>query len=375
MFLMLVCVSCGSEIEDQQLEEPVAGIDLTIPLADTRAEDGSTGTLDLSKLYLATYERKTGAKIDDIVIAGAINTSREGSNVLPDAILNSSNFGGLLSVHLPYDKYKECIKSEDSEKGLLFVAFYLPGLEDKTFGINTFTTPATLAEVSTAVTAAYTLSYPGSGSTDTPAVWQPANDMEVPMSGVLDVTSALKAYNPVLWNKHNPMFLNNDPLVLIRAMAKVTVEGTVDSSVTSDPNFITGVDLLTKTKGTLLFDPTTLVKDGNNYVVNKPLEATGDNRWIEGVVDENGKYEFYTFERDFSKNSERGVMRVHWNGHEDKIFDFKNYASGANQDIAPWNGILRNYHYQFSIKKPADQEFQIQVKIEKWTVYDYEEKI
>lgn len=366
--------ACSSDTDS--VNDPVStdGIYLSLPLSMTRADVDNFDKLSgVDNLYISVYDKKTGDKIDDIVKDGKINTSMKGYNDHKDQnkIAVDGKYGILLSAFLPYNDYKKYLEANNDE-GVYFAAFYLPGANN--FGIDAtvgFSAPANIADLYDATKSAYTGSLLSMPNVSDGSVWLPATEMDIPMAGVLDVTTALKSYDTTHWNRFNPMLLDHDPLILIRSMAKVVIK----NGETDDSQFLTGAAFKTITKGTLIADLKNISAD--NTVVTKATQASvADIDVLKEVNEAKQQYVFYTFERDLSgvgiDDAARQLIELTWEGHGTKKFAFKNYKD--NNVTAPeWQGVLRNHEYTFTIKKPKDGNIRVDVAVKKWEVYNYED--
>lgn len=365
-FTLLGLTACSSDDAVPEKEVKADAIALTIPLSSTRGSENATSLMD--KMCIATYDEQ-GHLIETIYKDGEFIKDQSGISAF-DGVYELKG-ETVMSVRLPMDVYEEYTSREIGEHyGIKFAAFYLPEgstqFQTPAESGETFEVPDNLNKLNTEIESYYTLNFPTEGN----EVWQPEDDLHIPMAGVLDVTSAVENYDPALWSENNPMFLNNDPLVLIRSMAKVTIVNGNDKT----GKFLTGAKFKTSQTGSLLPDFDKIVVEGTDTKVNEvTLPELVKEYWQEDnkAADQ---YVFYTFERDLSGAHDRNLISVSWAGHGEKIFEFKP-KDLAEQAKAEWQGILRNHSYQFTIIKPADQNVQVEVKVEKWDTYDYEEKI
>ena len=368
-FTLLGLTACSSDDAVPEKEVKADAIALTIPLSSTRGSENATSLMD--KMCIATYDEQ-GHLIETIYKDGEFIKDQSGISAF-DGVYELKG-ETVMSVRLPMDVYEEYTSREIGEHyGIKFAAFYLPEgstqFQTPAESGETFEVPDNLNKLNTEIESYYTLNFPTEGN----EVWQPEDDLHIPMAGVLDVTSAVENYDPALWSENNPMFLNNDPLVLIRSMAKVTI-------VNGD-HFLTGASFKTAVNGTLLPDLTSIVKEGIDTKVNKVTVSTkpefmADFDSFQKINGEEDEYVFYTFERDFSglnaDDNARKIMTLTWEGHGDQTFSFKNYDTGNLQDPV-WQGILRNHSYTFTVKKPENGKVHVDVNVEKWSVLDYED--
>ncbi|MDE6226669.1 MAG: hypothetical protein K2M63_04030 [Muribaculaceae bacterium] len=365
-FTLLGLTACSSDDAEPAPKKETKGIALTIPLSSTRSGDDVTP--DMKNMVIATYD-EGGHLIETIWKDNQFSKSKSPASEF-DKVYEVSKYGTVMSVVLPMETYEEYTSREIGEHyGIQFAAFYLPEPTSFMTGETgeTFEVPDDLSKLNTAIEEAYTLNFPSVSE----GVWvADADGSNIPMAGVLDITSAVENYDPALWSENNPMFLNNDPLVLIRSMAKITIKNGNDEP----GKFLTGAKFKTSQTGSLLPDFDKVVVEGSDTKVNEvTLPELVKEYWQEDnkAADQ---YVFYTFERDLSGAHDRNLISVSWAGHGEKILEFKPEKL-ADQSKAEWQGILRNHSYQFTIIKPADQDVQVEVKVEKWDTYDYEEKI
>lgn len=370
-------MSCSSD-ESEPAPSPIDrvpsaqtdGIALTIPLSSTRTGDDASSLID--KLSIVAYD-EGGHLIETILKNGGFVKEKSGGETEFDNIEEIPGYGTVMSVMLPKEQYGQYTvddRASGGHYGIKLVAFYLPDEGTKFSVDKDFDAPDNLNKLNSEIETYYTLTFPGVGEN----VWKPTDENQIPMSGALDITNAVCNYDPHLWNENNPLFLNKDPLVLIRSMAKVTIK--------SEDNFLTGAQFKTAVNGTLLPDLDHVVKDGADIKVDKATVpatedfTTGFNAFqkINGEEDE---YVFYTFERDLTDKAAddeaRKLMKLSW-GDEEKTFSFRNYTSGNLKDPV-WQGILRNHSYTFTIKKPENGNIEVKVSVDKWESFDYDENI
>ena len=218
-FTLLGLTACSSDDAEPEKEVKADAIALTIPLSSTRGSENATSLMD--KMCIATYDEQ-GHLIETIYKDGEFIKDQSGISAF-DGVYELKG-ETVMSVRLPMDVYEEYTSREIGEHyGIKFAAFYLPEgstqFQTPAESGETFEVPDNLNKLNTEIESYYTLNFPTEGN----EVWQPEDDLHIPMAGVLDVTSAVENYDPALWSENNPMFLNNDPLVLIRSMAKVTI--------------------------------------------------------------------------------------------------------------------------------------------------------
>ncbi|MDE6793386.1 MAG: hypothetical protein K2J48_09930, partial [Muribaculaceae bacterium] len=278
-------------------------------------------------------------------------------------MLEVDNYGTVMSVMLPNEKYEQYTiddRATGGHYGIHLVAFYLPTDGTKFNGEEDFNAPDDLSELNSKIKENYILNFPADGD----GYWKEADEMNIPMAGSLELTSAVQNYDPILWNENNPMFLNNDPLMLIRSMAKVTIK--------SEDNFITDASFTTANHGTLLSE--NVGSDGKVTAVTLPTDesATGYTSFFKEPTliqksngEDNNSFVFYTFERDLTNSNNKDLIEVFWDGHGSKKFDFKP-TSQADESKNEWKGILRNHSYTFTVKKPENSDIQMEVKVKEW---------
>lgn len=231
-------------------------------------------------------------------------------------------------------------------------------------------------------------------------VWAPnGTDKQIPMSGVLQLTSAYmdEHYNETVFG-HTPMRLPDIPLQ--RVMAKIIIE---------DPdNIIESAELKTPTKGALLpffdsiLDETKMEParpaGGTEYVWQKLTTPNGKNG-------EMNQYIFYTFEDSFltygadgksngikaATHVDREIIRLHANAdsglqgnratttvnfapHTDRVATGSGDALMA-ADNGLWRGVMRNTVYTFRVYRPSAGNVDILVSAEPmpWIHHDKED--
>ncbi|MDE6576617.1 MAG: hypothetical protein K2K58_00390 [Muribaculaceae bacterium] len=385
LILSMGMTACSSDDNEPAQAKPLPkGIALTIPLSETRAaDDGFTLTGEQrNSLFIATYDND-GNLIETIVSNGKIDRkfNEEGKDAFRcefDKIREVGEFGTVLSVYLPYKEYQKY------KNGLKFAAVYLPEMnsfissEDGT--TVSFEAPSNLSDLYAEVENAYTLQLPEG---DNGSVWFPVdhNENNIPMAGLLDITNAVNSYDPKLWNESNPMFLNNDPLQLERAMAKVIVEeGANELGV----GHFSEVRFDTPNKGTLMASPEVWTA-GQHVTGITPVGEVDPvtQTIIPTTFGATRTFEFYTFETLFDDDSSREIIHIDWKNSETSTKETKdvkfnyypNFDSNGNDqnrdsefgpDANCWKGILRNHLYHFTINRPEKQAPQINVKVEEW---------
>ncbi|MDE5976160.1 MAG: hypothetical protein K2G69_06400 [Muribaculaceae bacterium] len=362
--------ACSSDDAAPQVQGDPSGIALKIPLSSTR---GDKAEFDLGNLYIATYD-KEGKLIETLVEKGAINRGLEPENDLEkekfkfDNIEYLGDFGTLLSVYLPNSRYKYY------KSNLQFAAFYLPEIDSFISAGEgespEFRIPDSLSDLYKDVEDVYRMNHPGNGG-----VWvlPDGNENNIPMAGLLDVSSALSQYDPNMWSVNHPMYLSQDPLLLERAMAKVIV------NQSAGVGHFSKVTLKTPVQGTLLADITdedvkwpladhvqapTVIPD--NEMFKQTLTATDDRT---------ARFVFYTFESAFEKDEDRNLIEIEWvntNGDTKSVTCAVKHYNNGQADAYYWNGVLRNHIYEFSIKRPGAITPDIELKVKEWGHDRYE---
>ena len=375
---LLGLTACSSDDADPAPKKETKGIALTIPLSSTRsADDGFSLDEDQRKsLFIATYDNN-GKLIETIVENGEINTSKFGYDAEFDKIDEIGSFGTVLTVVLPTKEYGD-------KDGIQFAAVYLPEMvSGDGNAIASFTAPETLSELYATVENAYTLSMP-----ENSGVWEPVDnsEMNIPMAGILDISSAVEGYDPILWNKDNPMFLNNDPLQLERAMAKVVItEG-------EGVGYFSKVGFDTPHQGTIMPDMSVWpsfghVTEATPVLSSETFEELNFTQIYEPAR-EDKDFVFYTFETTFddADDSTRELIHIEWKNatsadHDPVAKDFKfkyypqfdengndlNAGGQFGPDANCWKGILRNHEYHFIIGLPQEQTPTVKLKVNEWT--------
>ncbi|MDE6753314.1 MAG: hypothetical protein K2J82_01740 [Muribaculaceae bacterium] len=364
---MTACSSDDNEPAQRPSGKEPESVALTVPLSSAATGDDTSPLM--SSMCIATYDEK-GHLIETIYKDGEFVKERSHKSSF-DHVYELNGYGTVMSVELPMETYKEYTSREIGEHyGIKFAAFYLPesstSFQETPDGADGFVVPDNLNKLNSEIESYYTLNFP----TTTQGVWVPEDDNQIPMAGVLDITEAVKTYDPVLWGKNNPMFLNNDPLVLIRSMAKVTiVNGNEETG-----QFLTGAKFKTAAKGSLLPELDKIIVEGSDTKVNEvTLPNLMSESWQTDAQAEN-EYVFYTFERDLSGDNDKKLIEVSWEGHGSKTIEFKP-TNIADQVKSEWQGILRNHNYKFTIIKPENEEVKVKVNVDKWETFDYNEKI
>ncbi|MDE6009594.1 MAG: fimbrillin family protein [Muribaculaceae bacterium] len=332
------------------------GIALTIPLSSSATGENTESIND--RLTIVAYD-DGGHLIETIYQNGDFVEGWSGKGDM----LEVDNYGTVMSVMLPNEKYEQYTiddRATGGHYGIHLVAFYLPTDGTKFNGEEDFNAPDDLSELNSKIKENYILNFPADGD----GYWKEADEMNIPMAGSLELTSAVQNYDPILWNENNPMFLNNDPLMLIRSMAKVTIK--------SEDNFITDASFTTANHGTLLSE--NVGSDGKVTAVTLPTDesATGYTSFFKEPTliqksngEDNNSFVFYTFERDLTNSNNKDLIEVFWDGHGSKKFDFKP-TSPADESKNEWQGILRNHSYTFTVKKPENSDIQVEVKVKEW---------
>lgn len=379
--LALGLTACSADDSSEPLSTPQKpveksdGINITIPLSSTRTGDDTSSLM--SNMSIVAYDAG-GHLIETIYQNGEFKKESGSSNF--DKVYEVPGYGTVMQVVLPDDPYSSLTvddRNEGGHYGIQFVAFYLPDRNTRFGGEQAiFEAPANLSQLNSEIEAQYTLLFPEISDN---GIFTPSDENQIPMSGALDITDAVTNYDPALWSVNNPMFLNNDPLVLIRSMAKITIENSGD--------FLTGAEFKTANHGALLHDLGKVVKDGSDTKVTKATVPTTDESKAEffnenfditqTISGNQEKYEFYTFERDFTEidadADARKLITLKWDGHGEQTFSFKNYNKGSNIKDPVWQGILRNHNYTFKVSKPGNGNIHVDVSVEKWKVEDYED--
>ncbi|MDE5886731.1 MAG: hypothetical protein K2H46_03990 [Muribaculaceae bacterium] len=357
---LLGLTACNSD--DSSEPTPVkeapnnGGIALTIPLSSSRTGD-DTSPLN-SRLTIVAYDAG-GHKIETILKNGKFVDDWSGKESDFNRIHKVSDYGTVMSVMLPNDLYgdyaagKHVDENGEEHHGIQLVAFYLPTESTSIFNSGEdFEAPYDLKDLNSAIKENYILNFPVEDG-----YWTQADEMLIPMAGALELTSAVKNYDPVLWNENNPMFLNNDPLMLIRTMAKVTIK--------SEGDFVTEASFKTANHGTLLSE--NVGSDGKVTQASIPT----DDAFMKGFDvfqkyngEEDHSFVFYTFERDLKDGNNAGLLEL-TSTLGTKKFDFRP-TNDADLNKPEWQGILRNHSYTFTVKKPENSDIQVEVKVKEW---------
>lgn len=388
--LALGLTACSADDPEPKPQNPAkqqaGSIALTIPLSATRsADDGfALNSNQRKSLFIATYD-KEGNLIETIVKDGEIDGSKAGYDANFDKIEEIGNFGTVLSVVLPAEKYAD-------KSGVQVAAVYLPTMvQNGEAAIADFSAPATLSDLYQSAKNAYTLDMPVENG-----VWTPVNDseMNIPMAGILDITSAMSNYDPALWSKENPMFLNNDPLQLERAMAKVVItEG-------KGVGYFSSVGFDTPHHGTIMPKVDEVVWPNFGHVTQatpfldfNSCEEHDKLNFTQTYTPDpkENEFVFYTFETTFEGEDAqtRELIHIEWKNktsadHDPvaRSFKFQYYPKmengvdkTANSEFGPnsnvWKGILRNHEYHFTIGLPQEQSPTIELKVNEWTPERY----
>ena len=373
---MTACSSDDAEPNTPQYKES-DGISLTIPLSSTRTGDNTEILMD--NMFIATYD-ENGDLIETIYKQGEFVKDKSGGKKEFDKVFNTSAYGTVMQVVLPSSLYEEYASKEIGEHyGIRVAAFYIPTPEEYLVKpedqVDSFESPSNLSDLNTELKDWYALQFPEYGT----GVWKPETEDVIPMSGLLNLTPAVENYDHTMWNENNPMFLNNEPLMLERTMAKIIVnEG-------EGVGYFSEVSLKTPKSGTLMPELSDEVWNGSDYVkkatvTDGEMNATNQT-YLQTVEGERKSFTFYTFESDFVNPGDEYLIHLTWKnatGSEDsKDIAIKWYGNSGEdgrygQDSPVWTGVLRNHIYEFTLARKGSLNPEVQLSVKPWIHDRYE---